>query len=129
MKANAAYLLALAFIFTGCDPNRQRADEANHLDRQETVFSVESADIVQSLREKDRASVHVALWTLRQNGMLFPDADSVDFNASYSESSTVLKSIADELEKSSPDELASLNKSLNYHWGIYSPIWLDTAWK
>ena len=77
--------------------------------------------IISSLASKNRNEVHVTLWTLEQNGLVVPA--EIDFESPYEDNRKHLQHVSNELAKLEPATLADLDKSLEYHWSIYSPIW------
>lgn len=70
--------------------------------------------------------MHVALWTLRQNGI--SNSPVVRFDASYSEVQPKIQAVGDYLKTLPEERLAMLDQSLAYHWKIYSPIWSSHDW-
>ncbi len=82
--------------------------------------------IIRTLAARDRNAVHVALWTLQQNGIT--NFRAISFDAPYSVVQPTIRNASETL-KALPDErLSALDQSLRYHWQIYSPIWSSHDW-
>jgi len=79
------------------------------------------AQILISLESTDRNTVHVALCTLRANDIQTP---TVDFDSPYKDVAADLKSLQEKVAKLDRSVLENLDQSLDYHWKIFSPIWL-----
>src|SRR5215472_965374 len=82
--------------------------------------------IITTLSTRDRNAVHVALWTLEQNGI--SNSPAITFDARYSEVQPKIQAIREHLKTLSEDNLSTLDQSLAYHWQIYSPIWSSHDW-
>ena len=116
MRAIASIMLALLVWTTGCSSQRRPGSSA----------VAREHPIVQTLAARDRNAVHVALWTLQQNGISNPPA--VSFEASYSEAQPKIQAVRDFLETLPDERLTTLDRSLAYHWQVYSPIWNSHDW-
>jgi hypothetical protein len=82
--------------------------------------------ILKTLATRDRNAVHVALWTLEQNGVQVPQ--KISFDSAYSEASPKLQVIREYLQSFPESKLSALDQNLAYHWRIYSPIWIRNDW-
>lgn len=82
--------------------------------------------IVLALGARDRNAVHVALWTLQQNGI--SDFPPINFDMPYSEAWPKIQAARDSLETLPREKLSALDRSLAFHWQIDSPIWSDQVW-
>jgi hypothetical protein len=82
--------------------------------------------IIRTLATRDRNAVHVALWTLQQNGIT--NFQAISFDDPYSEVQPTIRKVCETL-KALPDErLSALDQILTNHWQIYSPIWSSHDW-
>jgi hypothetical protein len=81
---------------------------------------------LQALELRDRNAVYVALWTLKQNGVAFPE--SITFDRPYAEARPHLQAIREQLKLLPAWRLKALDESLAYHRQIYSPIWSNSEW-
>ncbi len=84
--------------------------------------SIAKAEIISSLESGSRTTTYIALWTLEKNGFTVP---KIDFDKSYVEAQPQLRQLTAELAQLSQSKLSELDKSLKYHWQIYSPIWSE----
>jgi hypothetical protein len=82
--------------------------------------------ILTTLAARNRNAVHVALWTLEQNGILL--TESVSFVSSNSDAVPKLEAIRQHLQTFPEIKLDVLDRDLAYHWRIYSPIWVGNDW-
>lgn len=82
--------------------------------------------IIRTLATRDRNAVHVALWTLQQNGIT--NLQTISFEAPYSEVQPRIQSACESLKVLPDERLSALDQSLTYHWQIYSPIWSSHDW-
>ncbi len=109
MKANIIFvMIGLVSIAGGCGPS--------------VAPSAAKAEIVSSLESRNRATTHVVLWTLEQNGFSVPQ---IDFEKPYHVAAPQLQQLSEELADLPPSKLSELDESLKYHWSIYSPIWFE----
>ena len=119
---NISFLLAMTSIgilslSIGCSRSEQAGAKAENKPEFKTLTQVTS---------KDRNSVHVALWTIKNSDIKV--SDEIDFDLPYKDNSPALESVAAELEKLDFADRRILDESLAHHWQIYSPIWgPDTA--
>ena len=72
-------------------------------------------------KSRNRNAVHVAIWTIKSNGIETPD--EIDFESPNENNVQLLKSLAGDLGKLEAAKLIELDKSLAHHWKMYSPIW------
>ena len=94
--------------------------------RSATPATTKEHKILTTLAARNRNAVHVALWTLEQNGI--PLTENVSFNSSYSDAWPKIEAIRQRLQKLPETKLGVLDQSLAYHWKIYSPIWGSNDW-
>lgn len=77
--------------------------------------------ILSDVKSRNRNAVHVAIWTIKSNGIETPD--EIDFESPNENNVQLLKSLAGDLGKLEAAKLIELDKSLAHHWKMYSPIW------
>jgi len=113
-------LLCFVLLWVGCS----KLDDGSAGSQGEYAKSAEvdpENKILKSLKSTNRNSIHVALWTLKTNG-IEPKAE-IDFDSPYKDVSQELDSLCVRLLKMDPAQLSKLNQSLEHHRQIYSPIW------
>ena len=92
----------------------------------EKSAAIKEHAILKALSTRDRNAVHVALWTLEQNGI--PISPAISFDAPYAEVQPSIQAVREHLQSFPPERLDALDQSLAYHWQIYSPIWSSHDW-
>ena len=126
---NISFLLAMTSIgilslSIGCSRSEQtgaKPEETNAKAENKPEFKT-----LTQVTSKDRNSVHVALWTIKNSDIKV--SDEIDFDLPYKDNSPALESVAAELDKLDFADRRILDESLAHHWQIYSPIWgPDTA--
>jgi hypothetical protein len=109
-------LIGLLIITAGCSSPARPATSA--ASREHTILT--------TLAARNRNAVHVALWTLEQNGIQL--TENVSFDSSYSEARPRIEVIRKYLRALPKTKLTVLDRSLAYHWCIYSPVWVSNDW-
>src|SRR5580765_8103501 len=104
MRAISSAFVAILILSVGCSSQRHS----------EKPVSARDHAIVRTLSTRDRNAVHVALWTLQQNGI--SNSPAVSFDAPYSEAQPKIQAVRDHLKTLSEDNLSALDQSLAYHW-------------
>lgn len=83
--------------------------------------------ILSTLAEKERNSVHVALWTLQQNGILSEEEFAkTDLSPPYREVRPQIRAVQRRLRALPEEQLSALDQSLSYYSKIYDIIWPST---
>jgi hypothetical protein len=113
-------LAALVLLGAGCASGNELAVQ---LKRPATAGD---RPILKALTTRDRNSVHVALWTLEQNGISIPE--KIAFDLPYAEVRPKLEADYERLKMLPEEKLNALDKSLSYYWIIYDPIWNENDW-
>ena len=109
-------LIALLMLNVGCSVPPHRLQPAAN----------EKHAILETLVTRDSNAVHVALWTLKKNGI--PISPEIRFDSPYSEARPKIQALCEHLQAFAEARLNALDQSLAYHWQIYSPIWSDDEW-
>jgi len=104
MHSKAFTLMGAIIVFCGCSTTKEHA-------------------IVNALAIKERNSVHVALWTLQQNGVLGEDEINIDLGPPYREVRPQIRAVQRRVRALPEDKLNALDESFAYHCKVYSPIW------
>src|SRR5262245_21489237 len=86
----------------------------------EIVAINERHPILKPLGERDRNSVHLALWTLQSNKML--KFERIDFDAPYSNVQPSIERIRSIVGEMPEEKLNALDESLGQHRKFYSVI-------
>jgi hypothetical protein len=92
----------------------------------QTPATTEKHAILNMLAARDRNEVHVALWTLEQNGVSI--SQKISFDLPYSEARPQIQSVHAYLQTFTEEKLNALDRSLSNHMMIYSPIWSSNDW-
>jgi hypothetical protein len=80
--------------------------------------------ILKTLTVKERNSVHVALWTLQQNGVLSDEEfDKIHLRPPYREVRPQIRAVQKRVRALPEEKLSALDQSLSYYWSIYNIIW------
>ncbi|MEI6784960.1 MAG: hypothetical protein WCQ21_29025 [Verrucomicrobiota bacterium] len=105
MHLKAVILLGAVMAICGCSTTKEHA-------------------ILKDLGMKERNSVHVALWTLQQNGILSSEeSERIDLSPPYREVRPQIRAVQKRVRLLPEEKLSTLDESLAYHWRIYSTIW------
>jgi hypothetical protein len=116
MNIVATVLAALLVLTAGCSSPPRSA----------TPVATKEHTILTTLATRNRNAVHVAFWTLEQNGIQL--TENVSFDSSYSEAWPKIEAIRKRVQTLPESQLSALDQSLAYHWKIYSPIWVSNDW-
>jgi hypothetical protein len=116
MRAIPSIVVALLVWSSGCSSQRDSEKSA----------AIPEHAILKTLNTRDRNAVHVALWTLKQNGI--SNSPAIGFDAPYSDAQPKIQAVRDYLNTLPEEKLSALDQRLAYHWRIYSPIWSSHDW-
>lgn len=72
--------------------------------------------ILKALAVKERYSVHVALWTLQQNGVLSNEVCSINLRPAYREVRPQIQAVQKRVRALPEEKLTALDQSLSYYY-------------